>query len=539
MSELDDAINTARGVSKTAAQPSGQTAAQPSGQTAAQPSGQTAAQPANQGGEAGKFWSIFGPGYGAPPGGDKQWIAQGSEYDPTWKPTGDLLVDLLTRPVAKTESVPEAARDVGLSALDTASLGVAPRALGMGDLAVRAHENMGLMDYPLSTAVYAAAPGQVLGRVAGRIAGKGIMGAALEGGLASGGSAAGHGGTFDDILHAAATGALLSGGISSAATAAGPTVNLAAGKLGLGGDTAADVTASLKADRDAKYDALNNVFYHPNDALAMVNNVKGDIIGKDPGGDLLANAPKTSAALKSFENQVSNNPTTTAGGLGTLHRRLGEIMGGPNGGAEAEIASPFRNRVEEMMNTAQPVNPGLSPGDAADMLADAKQAHGLYANANRLQGYQENLNTFGNMPVKEAQAELRDNPNFYQGPGQREAMTNIGNAGRTALPNWAAPTGLGAAGWALGGGPTGAGLGAALGAAMDVVQPMAQRAAARRAIIDAYPALTSKTLANPEQTVGNLLMKLTAGRLSSGIMSPTNVLSNLPMSGYIYPWLPR
>ena len=391
------------------------------------------------------------------------------------------------------------------------------------------------------TAGYAMGPGKLLGPVAGRFAGGGIGSAALEGAATGAGSAFGHGGSLLDTLVGAGTGGLVGLGGGVVGLGVGTLIRKLMGSSGAGG-----ITAALKTDRDAKYGALDNVFYRPQDALDMVSKTRGDIIAKDPGGDLLANAPRTSAALQAFESQSLGNPTTTGGGLGTLHRQLGEIMGGRNGGAEAEIAGPFRNRVEELMQTGQPVNPGIAPGDAADMLAKAKAAHGLYKNADMLEGMRDQLDRFGTMPGPTAKAALTDNPQFYKSPDANQAMMDITKTGLGGPSTWSLAhtvhplvstglLGLGVTGhWgeALGGGLSYL----AAAPALHAVEAAASRAAARRAITNAYPALTpGQSLANPEQRTGDLIKNLMLGSLSqgSGKPNPLNYVPR-PIAPFVY-----
>ncbi len=67
-------------------------------------------------------------------------------------------------------------------------------------------------------------------------------------------------------------------------------------------------------------------------------------------------------------------------------------------------------------------------------------------------------------------------------------------------------------------------LGGAAGlAALHAGRGLAQRAAARRAISDAYPALTGQTLANPEQRVGELIKNLMLGSLNQGSGKPNPI----------------
>jgi hypothetical protein len=418
-----------------------------------------------------------------------------------------------------------------LSAYDAATLGYGVPS-SMKSEVEQAHANLGYLNPVAEGIGYTVGPGKILGPIARGIAGAGLRGAALEGAAAGGAGAYGHGGSGFDVATGMLTGGVGGAGAGALGVGAGTLARRALGPGAGPGSAAGDVTAALKATRDAKYGALNDVFYRPNDALDMVNNVRGDIAGIDPGGDLLANAPKTSAALQAFENQVSNNPTTTAGGLGTLHQRLGEIMGGPNGGAEAEIAGPFRNRVEEMMRNAQPVNPGMSPGDASSQLAAAKQAHSNYANASMLEDMRNRLDVFGDMPGSAAKSALLDNPQFYDGPAN-QAMLNIAKTGGGAPSTWSlahslhplaagAVGGLGLTGHAaLAAG--GAGTYLAVAPLLHAAEMATQRAAARRAITDAYPALTGgQTLANPEQRTGELIKNLLMGRLAGGETKPTD-----------------
>jgi hypothetical protein len=361
--------------------------------------------------------------------------APASSLDPNWKPSGNALWDLLTRPVAQSEGVGQAAKDYGRAIFDTGTFGYGNdiQAALSGNTpeqeraeTAAAHNRLGLMDYAANAVGYA--PSASLG-IAGRL-GAGVLGAGAEGAIAGGLGAAGH---DQNITQGALTGGVggLAGGVGSKILNAG--AGALANKFGAGPDinaAAGDITSSLKDTRDAAYDKMKGVFYKPDDLLDHLDQTKADIYASDPGGDLVGAAPRSMAALNSLYTRTADtvaNPTQTAHGILTTIDKLNDIQRSP-GGPENDIAPIIKDRLNTFLQTANPVNPDLGPGDASNMLAAAKAAHQQYANARDLQQAAQSLRGFGQSPTGWAQNTAEA---FHPDPNSPayKALSNIANAG--------------------------------------------------------------------------------------------------------------
>jgi hypothetical protein len=256
--------------------------------------------------------------------------------------------------------------------------------------------------------------------------GGGVLGAVGEGLAAGGLGAAGHDQPITGGLVAGGLGGL-AGGVGSKALGGiankitgGPDINAAAG----------DITSSLKDTRDAAYDKMKGVFYKPDDLLDHLDQTKADIYASDPGGDLVGAAPRSMAALNSLYTRTADtavNPTQTAHGILTTIDKLSDIQRSP-GGPENDIAPIIKDRLNNFLQTANPVNADLGPGAASNMLAEAKAAHQQYANARDLQQAAQSLRGFGQSPASWAQNTAEA---FHPDPNSPayKALSNIANSG--------------------------------------------------------------------------------------------------------------
>jgi len=451
----------------------------------------------------------------AAPGGAGQGPA--SSFDPNWKPSGNALWDLMTRPIAKTEDPLSAARDYGLSALDAATFGYGPAKLGLESQTAQAHANLGLMD-PLAQGVgYAVGPGKILGPVARGLTGGGVLAAGAEGAGAGALGAYGHG---EDPT----TGALMGGGLGLAGGVGSKVLNSVAGKLGVPGtpSNAADITQNLQDAKTAAYGQLKNTFYNPNDVTTALQNAGHEITLNDPGGGLQRNAPRSMAELTKMYNQAATSSTQTAHDIYTSIQNLDKPQGAL-GGAENDVAPIVQKHLQNVLDNVPPVST-TQTGPAAD-LAAAKLANQQWANARDLQQASQSLKGFGSSPSGWAQATAEK---FYPDPNsaQYKVLSDIANAagganaGQSAygivhgvvhplveaaafhtLPPGIAP--LAAAGATfLGAKPA---IGAALGAR--------SKAAAQNAIGAAYPTLTGQQFTPPKPAdVGQALRALLFGQ---------------------------
>jgi hypothetical protein len=442
-------------------------------------------------------------------------------YDPSWRPSGNAFLDFLTRPRAKTENVGEALKDYGLAGLDDVTMGLGTHLAGLDREAEQAQQNLGIMRYPTAALTYAVGPGAAykagMEALGGKALTRGILGATTEGALGGATSAAGHGGSLEDVLTGAGTGGAMGVGLSTLATAAAPAVRAGASKLGP--TSADDLTRSLLADKQAKFNDFDRIQYDPSQIKNAVDNVHSQVYAGDDG-TFLRDTSEVNRILRNYSNDMDVaallGNRANAGGYQQTMVKLNKIVA--DGGAPGRAAKDARDGLMQAFPTLQPAN--ATPAEAVGRLAAANAAHAAHANSEQLGDWLSTIDTYPAktmVPGTEASAALENTPQFYRGPGQSEALTNIGRAGTGGIEGIAgqtAPFALGAAGYKLGG-ETGAGLGFGLGVGMRAVQPIAQRAAVRRAIFDAYPALSGRQPSNPEETVGNLLRTLVGGKLAA------------------------
>ena len=442
-------------------------------------------------------------------------------YDPSWRPSDNAILNFLTRPRAKTENIGAALKDYGLAGLDDITMGFGTHLLGLDKEAEQAQQNLGIMRYPTAALTYAVGPGAAykagMEALGGKALTRGILGATTEGALGGATSAAGHGGSLEDILTGAETGGDTGGALSTVATAAAPAVRAAASKIGL--TSADDLTQSLLADKQAKFNDFDQIQYNPTQMKNAADAVHSQVYAGDDG-TFLRDTSEVNRILKNYSSDMDvaallGNPAN-AGGYQQMIVKLNKVIA--DGGAPGRAAKDARDGLMQAFPTLQPTN--ATAAEAVSRLGAANAAHAAHANSERLGDWLDTINTYPSKtmsPGAEASTALGNDPQFYKGPGQSEALTNIGRAGTSGIGDIAAqtaPFGLAGLGYKVGG-ETGAGLGFGLGVGARVVQPIAQRAAVRRSIFDAYPALTGRQLTNPEETVGNLLRNLVGGKLAS------------------------
>jgi hypothetical protein len=384
-----------------------------------------------QGGEGAPAQAPTAPGTSAAAPSAPGAVGQGQQSPPatpgvaSWLPGSQMLHNLSqTFDDAFTMGGADLATAKGGSALHSI-LGL-PDVPSVDDLRAQTNAARAALPMPVRVATegagYAMGPGKLLGAAAPG----GVLGAIGEGTAAGALGAAGHG---ENIVPGALTGGAfgLGGGLLSKAAGG------IASKLGMGPDVnaaAGDITSSLKDTRDAAYDKMKGVFYKPSDLLDTLDQTKADIYASDPGGDLVGAAPRSMAALNSLYTRTADtavNPTQTAHGILTTLDKLGDIQRSP-GGPENDIAPMIKDRLNNFLQTANPVNPDLGPGDASNMLAAAKTAHQQYANARDLQQAAQSLRGFGQSPTGWAQSTAEA---FHPDPNSPayKALSNIANSG--------------------------------------------------------------------------------------------------------------
>jgi hypothetical protein len=353
------------------------------------------------------------------------------------KPADASWSDYLLAHLAKqTQGFDQAGADYGRAIADTTTFGQSDRALAAlngTDLATEraqtqaAHQRLGAGDYIANAAGYL--PLGELG-IAGKLGG-GLLGMTGEGAALGAAGAAGHDQNITQGALAGGAGGFAGGALSKAVI--NPIAGGIANKLGMAPDinaAAGDVTSALKDTRDAAYDKMKGVFYKPDDLLDHLDQTKADIYASDPGGDLVGAAPRSMAALNSLYTRTADtavNPTQTAHGILTTIDKLSDIQRSP-GGPENDIAPIIKDRLNNFLQTANPVNADLGPGDASSMLATAQGAHKQYANARDLQQAAQSLRGFGQSPASWAQNTAES---FHPDPNspQYKALSNIANSG--------------------------------------------------------------------------------------------------------------
>ena len=374
--------------------------------------------------------------------------------------------------------------------------------------------------------------------------GGGLIKSGIQGGITGGLDAYGHGGTLYDTAIGAATGAAVNSGLSAAGRAVyqaarkyapnvGQNILAAAQKIGLrpGGGTTTSITQDTKDAANAAFQQLDQNNYHSPHVLNAANQIDTSVLNNPI---VRTASPGTHGVLTDFQkdlwDNVQSGKPTTAGDIHTQIKALDDVIA--RGGQDGASAMKAKQQLTGLYSTLPPTNNTASA--VVDQFNAANAAHSTYQNAKMLGGAENDLGVFGKMPGPGAQKELADNPNFYKGPGQTEAMTNIGQSGDTA-PGFR-PFGTIAAGG--GGGYFGHPLlGGAAGAIYDASKVVDSPAAARKAIYDAYPALTGANPVNPETAVTEALKRPGLGMLSaySGMPNPIDAVPGA-LSPFIFPY---
>ena len=226
----------------------------------------------------------------------------------------------------------------------------------------------------------------------------------------------------------------------------------------------------------------------------------------------------------------------SAGGHYTQIKELNDVIA--KGGFDATSAKAARDQLVASLGGLPTLN-GNPSSAVVDQFNKANAAHGVYKNAQMLEGMENNLGTYGDMPGPTAKKALdpnTGNPGFYKGPGQKQAMTNIAQSGDEA-PSIFKPygTGVGTVGGGYFGHPI---IGAGVGAVTDAGRAVSAPSSARSAVYNAYPALTGANPVNPETAVTEALKRPGMGILSSGEGKP-NPIDAVPgsLSPFIFPYM--
>jgi hypothetical protein len=364
--------------------------------------------------------------------------AGGSSFDPSWKPSGSPLWDLLTRPIAKTEYPLPAARDYGLSMWDTATGGFGVPASLKGATA-QAHANLGpIMDPIAGTLAYAAGPGRLLGPLAGKIVGAvapsvsafgaplaariagGVGAGAIEGGAAAGLGATGHGGSASDIAKATALGTLVGGGTSGLTAGAGALTGGEAGAAAAAGGpiprgpSAADVgkgwpitPGSMQSKMTNAYAPLDNIYFDSPTVSGGLNQAQAGLrLARDPqgqGADL--GIPDD---VNNIVAKLQSNPVATGTNLqqaSAALRRTGDQTG-----------HRFADALDNTLATAQPMSINGVPTGQVGEAAEARAAGDV------LYGQIKGLNRLGTDPAQLTPGAVAKTASFYQ-PGTPEAQS--------------------------------------------------------------------------------------------------------------------
>jgi hypothetical protein len=395
--------------------------------------------------------------------------------------------------------------------------------------------------------------------------GYGLARSGLEGAITGGWDAYEHGGNMTDTLWGAGTGAAVNSGLSAAgrgiyqgvrkyAPKVIETVQTGVPKVGQWiadatglnkvapsvptPGTVSSVTAATKKAANDAFQQLDQNQYHSPHLLNAASQIDTSVLN-DP--IVRTASPGTHRVLTDFQKDLNTNITrgdpTGAGSVHTQIKKLDKIItqGGPDGAS----ASAAKSQLEGLFANLPPTN--NSAANVLEAFNKAKASHGMFKNAEMLGDMENDLGVFGKMPGVKAQAELNPktgNPNYYKGPGQTEAMTNIGQSGKEApsLSPWSlSGTGIGAGGGGYFGHPL---LGGTAGAIADASRIVDSPAAARQAIYDAYPALTGKAPVNPETAFAEALKRPGMGILSSGEGKP-NPITAVPgsLAPFLFPYM--
>jgi hypothetical protein len=512
----------------------------PDAMAPASPASPPASAPASATAQAPNVFSDFAPQkYGLTPG-DLAPAASApagpSSYDPSWKPTGNAIWDLLTRPVAKTEGLGAAGYDYANTIADSATFGLGDRlqsAITGEDLnAIRARtaasqSNLGVMQYPAEALGYSATGGlgaEALGlRGAGLI--RGVLGGATEGAVAGGVGAAGHDENWQTGALGGAVGGTAGGlasGLASSYLTRGAAKDLLAGQGGT--TTPATITSALRSTRDDAYDDLGAATYNklkgPGALVPALDTIRNTSLPALFSSSILDNSRAVSA-LDALRSQASDltGPSPSAGDIQSTIKNLGK-MSGPSYGADNDIAPIIKTGLENHLATA-PTTSGHSLADVADLRAAANAAQANYGNARMLQDAGTKLAYGGVDPSAQLQAAANKwyDPTQPQFRALYDASGTGGGAGAAYNAAHLAGEGLEYAGASALGGP-GAALGmvggrllkAPLGSAFGMTKTAQQL----MELNQLYPKITGQAGPYATPSAGAALQALILGPAAAG-----------------------
>ena len=288
---------------------------------------------------------------------------------------------LLAHVMKQGQGADQAAQDYSRAAADDITFGLADRlqsSLTGNDLAQeraltqQAHSRLGAMDYVTAGAMYGLGPGELglasrLGEAAAPylgplakstvagvapVAGKfgswagGVAGSAVEGALAGGAGAAGHG---EDI----GQGALMGG-------ATGGVGGLAGGVVGRGGKAATPLSEdALRARATQEYAPLDEIVFHgPSQVKPALDAVANTMTGAEQ--DL---AKSTMAKV----NKLGDQNLATGSDIQSYQKLFGGLAK-TGSDEDRQFAPKFKSALEGVMNNADPYGRNLTPGQGMSLM---------------------------------------------------------------------------------------------------------------------------------------------------------------------------
>jgi hypothetical protein len=349
------------------------------------------------------------------------------------------------------------------------------------------------------------------------IAGEGgVLGTALEGGAAGAVAGAGQGDNLSDAAKGAAVGAV--GGAGAGALTkyvVNPLATWGANKIGKAIGALSDpatVTASTAAAEKAAYAPAKGIRF---DAFADVNPAYYNAFNSLEEDQRRNLSGAFSGKVQGHISANNQAGTVTASNIDGFGRDLSNAASTP---ADSVLAARIKQNLDGVLGNATPLT-GQAPGDALNVIQNARQAHQAAANADALQKMSQNLSGFGSSPAGQAKSIAQQ---FYQDPSspQYQALSKIattaGGGGQTAynLMHMIDPV-LGFFGASVGGGPgeiAGEIAGHAMKPTIGEALSTLQQGRVARAIGGAYPALTGAppTLLSPD--VGPAIRALLLGK---------------------------
>lgn len=386
---------------------------------------------------------------------------------------------------------------------------------------------------------------RTMASIPGRIfKGASLLKSGIEGGVSGAVDAYGHGGSAGDVVLGGLTGFGTGTGVTAAtqAAAAGarkliassPTakalVTATKNWIAPNTKTQSSVTQTAKDEADRQFQQLDQNQYNPAHVGNVADQTHDQVFQNDP---VRINAsPGTHGVLSDFKRDIwqkaGQGQPATAGDIHTQIKALGDVA--KRGGQDGADAMKARDFLIQSYGNLPPLN-NTAPNVMAQF-QKANAAHAVQKNAEMLEGMNENLGLYGDMPGPTAKTALEKQPGFYKGPGQQQAMQDIATSG--AKPAGWSPwiTGGFGVGGAVFGHP---GVGTAVGGGLEAARHFATPAAARRAVYDAYPALTGQELRNPEDMASQAMTRAGIGALSTVGGGKPNPQDMIP--GYAKPWI--